>query len=199
MSEQKQVKPHPQASVSHWLEGLRDGDSLAAQELWNRYFEQLVSVAQARLQGLSHDVSGQDIALSALKSVMIGVQEDRYPDLIDRESLWPLLVTITARKSISQQRRQLAQKRTRTRECNWEDLQTEIGSTPSAEFATDVADQLEQLYRRLDDSSLQRVVEMKLSGCTHQEVADDLNCTERTIKRKLTLIRQEWLHIAGLE
>ena len=36
---------HLASSVSHWLDGLRGGDSVAAQELWNRYFARLVSVA----------------------------------------------------------------------------------------------------------------------------------------------------------
>jgi len=193
------MQPNPAASVSHWIEGLRDGDSVAAQQLWDRYFEQLVTLARNRLQGLSHDVSGQDVALSALKSVMIGVQENRYPDLVDSESLWPLLVTITARKSISQQRRQLAQKRSRMRECSWEDMQDYVGSDPSPEFAIEVADYLEQLVQALGDRSLRRVIEMKLGGFTHQEVAADLGCTERTIKRKLRLIRQEWLKASAFE
>jgi len=183
-------------SVTHWLEGLRRGESVAAQELWNRYFSRLVTLARSRLQGLSRDVSGQDIALSALNSVMIGVQEDRFPNLADRESLWPLLVTITAQKSISQQRRQLAQKRTRNLECRWEDVQDFLGTDPSPAFAMEVADYLEQLVVSLGDSSLQRIVEMKLSGFTHQEVASELGCTERTVKRKLRLIRQEWLNTA---
>jgi len=193
------MESNPTDSVSHWIEGLRDGDSVAAQQLWDRYFQRLVTVARARLQGLSHDVSGQDIALSALKSVVIGVQENRYPNLVDRESLWPLLVTITARKSISEQRRQLAQKRTRTRECSWEEVQEYVGTDPSPEFALEVADYLEQLLTSLGDRSLPRVVEMKLGGFTHQEVAAELGCTERTVKRKLRLIRQEWLKASVVE
>lgn len=191
------MKTDDRGSVSHWLDGLREGDSMAAQELWDRYFARLASVAQARLQSLSREASGEDIALSAIKSVMIGVRENRYPDLNDRSGLWPLLVTITARKSISEQRRQLAQKRTRAIECRLEDVQDYIGVEPSPEFAIEVADELERLVRVLDDSNLRHIVEQKLAGYTNEEIAEELDCSTRTVIRKLKRIRQEWRESHG--
>lgn len=187
-----------QGSVSHWLDGLRRGDSLAAQELWNRYFARLASVAHSRLQSLTRELSGEDVALSALKSVMIGVREDRYPDLTDRNSLWPLLVTITARKSISSHRRQLAQKRSRALECRLEDLRDYIGVEPSPEFALEVADELERLVREMQDPLLSIIVERKLGGFTNEDIAVEFGCSTRTIIRKLGRIRREWRAASGL-
>jgi RNA polymerase sigma factor (sigma-70 family) len=195
--------PRSAGSVSHWLDGLRAGDSVAAQELWNRYFARLVSVAQTRLSGLSTEANGEDIALSALKSVMIGLQANRFPDLSDRNSLWPLLVTITARKAISEQRRQLAGRRDRNRECSLEDLRDFIGVEPSPEFAIEVADELERLVEKLGDDSLRRIVERRISGFSNEEIADELGCSLRTVIRKLHRIRREWrqglLDSIGLE
>lgn len=185
-------------SVSHWLDGLRHGDSAAAQELWNRYFARLVAVAQARLSNLVREVDGEDIALSAINSVMMGVRENRFPDLADRHSLWPLLVTITARKSLSEVRRQLAQKRSAANEVRLEDVRDYIGIEPTPEFAVEVADQLECLVRALGDSALKRLVEQKLAGWTHEEIATELGCTVRTVIRKLNLIRQEWREASGM-
>lgn len=179
-------------SISHWLDGLREGDSVAAQELWNRYFARLVTVAQARLGRVSRDRTDEDVALSAMKSVMIGVRENRYPDLTDRSGLWPLLVTITARKSISEVRRQLAQKRSQAIECRMEDVQDYVGVEPSPEFAVEVADELERLVKSLDNTVLRKIVHMKLSGYTNDEIAAELGCSTRTVIRKLDRIRQEW-------
>ena len=186
------METEDQGSVSHWLDGLREGDSAAAQELWDRYFARLAGIAQTRLMSLSREASGEDVALSALKSVMIGVRENKFPDLTDRSGLWPLLVTITARKSVSEQRRQLAQKRSRAMECRLEDVQDYIGVEPSPEFAVEVADELERLFRALDDSTLCLIVERKLGGCTNEEIAEELGCSVRTVIRKLKRIRQEW-------
>lgn len=180
-------------SISQWLEGLREGESLAAQQLWNRYFLRLAEVAQKRFLRLPTGQTGEDVALSAMKSLMLGVQENRYPDLHDRCGLWPLLITITARKSISEQRRQYAQKRTRAREKSLDDLQAFLGEEPSAEFAVELRDELERLDRTLNDETLSRIVIMKLEGASHEEIAEKLNCSARTVIRKLNRIRQEWI------
>ena len=186
-------------SVSHWLDGLRAGDGIAAQELWNRYFSRLVIVAQSRLSKLARDASGEDVALSALKSVMIGVRDNRFPELADRSSLWPLLVTITARKAISEQRRQLAQKRRPALECRFDDVKDFIGVEPTPEFSVEVADELEHLVLALGDSTLRQIVELKLAGCSNEEIAGELGCSNRTVIRKLNLIRKEWRDAFGLD
>jgi ECF sigma factor len=85
----------PQGSVTGWLHELKVGPETAAQQLWNRYFAQLVTLARHRLRGLARDVDEEDVALSALKSAMLGVQNNCFPDLNDRTGLWPLLVTVT--------------------------------------------------------------------------------------------------------
>lgn len=188
--------PHDD-SVSHWLEGLREGESLAAQNLWNRYFARLVPIAQGRLARLARDRSGEDIALSAMKSVMLGIQEERFPSLNDREGLWPLLVTITARKAISEQRRQLAASRSPNVEVAYDDVAEYLGEEPSPEFAVEVADELERLSELLGDSNLAKLIELKLSGCSNEEIAAELGCTSRTVTRKLTRIRQEWAVASG--
>jgi RNA polymerase sigma factor (sigma-70 family) len=178
-------------SITHWLDGLRAGDSVAAQELWNRYFEQLVVVAQSRLRSLAGPVAGEDVALSALKSVMLGVKANRFPDLTDRAGLWPLLVTITARKSIDEVRRQRAQKRRGTH-IPMDEIREVVGSEPSPAFAFEVASEMERRLENLGDDSLRLIAVRKLEGCTHEEIAKELGCSVRTVIRKLDRIRQEW-------
>lgn len=179
-------------SVSHWLDGLRAGDSVAAQELWNRYFARLLTVVEIRLSRLSAEASGGDVALSALKSIMMQVKGNRFPNLNDRDSLWPLLVTITARKAISEQRRQLSGRPGRNLECNFEDLRDFIGVEPLPGFAVEVADELERLVSTLGDASLRKIAERGMAGFTNEEIAAELNCSQRTVIRKLQRIRREW-------
>ena len=52
-------------SVTGWLDRLKAGDDAAAQEIWNRYFAQLVVLARRRLQGLRRNLDEEDVALSA--------------------------------------------------------------------------------------------------------------------------------------
>src|SRR5262245_36424348 len=129
------MEPMEQGSVSTWLDGLKQGHECAAQELWNRYFFQLVEVARRRIQRAAADRDEEDIALSALKSAILGVRDNRFPELTDRTGLWPLLVTITARKAANELDRQLTKKRNRALERPIVDAQWIDGNGPSPDFA----------------------------------------------------------------
>ena len=179
-------------TVTQWIQGIRQGDSRSAQQLWDRYFHRLAHVAQGRLRDLGREGCGEDVALSALKSVMIGVREEKYPDLADRTNLWPLLVTITARKSIDQVRRQLAGKRSASATESIDDLRVVVGRDPSPEFITEIVDQLEKLVDEFDDPQLKRIAHLKLEGYTNEEIAEELSTSTRTVIRKLKRIRKEW-------
>jgi hypothetical protein len=88
-------------SVTHWLDRLQAGDPTAAEKLWDAYFQRLVALARARLQGVPRRAADEeDGALSAFDSFCRGVHRGRFPQLHDRNNLWRLLVVITARKAL---------------------------------------------------------------------------------------------------
>ena len=92
-------------SVTHWIAELRAGDPAAAQKLWERYFSRLVGLARQKLHALPRRAADEeDVALSAFDSFCRGVEQDRFPHLEDRDNLWQLLVTITARKALDLRR-----------------------------------------------------------------------------------------------
>jgi RNA polymerase sigma factor (sigma-70 family) len=179
-------------SVTTWLDGLKAQNDSAAQELWNRYFAQLVSLARRHLRGMGRDADEEDIALSALKSAMLGVQNNRFPDLYDRTGLWPLLVTITARKAANEIKRQRTKKRDPAAEQSIADVQLIVGSEPSPDFALQLADAIQSLVASLDDDALQTIAQRKLEGYANEDIAQELNVSTRTVVRKLARIRQEW-------
>jgi len=185
-------------SVTTWLDALRDRREPAAQELWNRYFAQLVSVARDHIRGRARDIDEEDIALSALKSAMLGVQNNRFPDLNDRTGLWPLLVTITACKAINEIRRQGAKKRDRSIEVALADVQGIVGSEPSPDFALRLTEALDSLVAALGDDTLRIIAQRKLEGFANEEIAAELNVSTRTVVRKLARIRQEWNEVERL-
>ena len=92
-------------SVTQWIDGLRQGSSRSAEQLWQRYFQKLVSLADRKLPvGVKRDFDEEDVALSAFDSLCRGVQLERFPRLDDRNNLWSLLVVITARKVMNRLR-----------------------------------------------------------------------------------------------
>ncbi len=77
-------------SITHWIAQVKDGgESVAQQELWDRYFIRLAALASRKL----HDLPPQfryeeDLALSALDSFFMRVQQDDFSRLRDRTDLW---------------------------------------------------------------------------------------------------------------
>ena len=192
-----------EGSVTLWIGALRAGDDEAARQLWNRYFEALVRLARARLRARAV-ADEEDVALSAFDSFYAGVARGRFPDIADRDGLWRLLVTLTARKATDRLRHESRQKRGSGRvvlesalaagpESEADVMGQVIGPEPSPEFAAQVAEECGRRLNGLPDESLRSVALMKMEGYTNDEIADRLGCDPRTVTRKLKLIRKAWV------
>jgi DNA-directed RNA polymerase specialized sigma24 family protein len=191
-------------SVSVWLEPLKKGDPQAAQQLWNRYYEQLVRLARRKLQGASRRVADEeDVALSAFHSFCEGAAHGKFPQLDDRDNLWRVLVIITARKASRLAEHERRQKRgggTLRGESVFlsEDddvsagIQQVVGDEPTPEFAVQVAEEHHRLLSKLDED-LRQIAQWKLEGYTNEEIAQRAKRGVRTIQRKLNIIQREWL------
>src|SRR5262245_13650236 len=195
----------PDASVSHWLSLLQsDGDTAAAQRLWERYFHRLVGLARAKLQGQPRRAADEeDVALSAFASFCRLAEAGRFPQLADRHDLWRLLVTLTERKAYNLVRDERRQKRGggavvgeaglfRADKSSPEGLDQFVGREPTPEFAAEVAEECRLLLARLGDTELQAIAVWKMEGDTVPEIADRLGCALSTVERRLRLIRQIW-------
>jgi DNA-directed RNA polymerase specialized sigma24 family protein len=180
-------------SVSHWLALLKEGDSLAAQKLWERYFHRLVGLARLKLQDSPRRAADQeDVALSAFASFCAGAEHGRFPLLDDRDDLWRLLVVVTARKASHHLRSEGQKKRGSGAVPEDVVLEEVVGREPTPEFAAQVADECRQLLGRLADADLEKVAVAKMEGYSNGEIAGRFGCAARTIERKLQLIRDIW-------
>lgn len=193
-------------SVTIWIDGLRQGSEMSAQQLWERYFSQLVRMAAKKLpRSARRDFDEEDVALSAFHSLCEGVKAGKFPRLDDRDSLWSLLVVITARKAMHRMRSATARKR------GGGDVQGEsvflgspdadsksrgmnqiIGREPTAEFAAEICEESERLLSLLPDEAMRNLALLKMEGRSNKEAAKELNCGLRTVERRLGLIRKIW-------
>jgi DNA-directed RNA polymerase specialized sigma24 family protein len=185
-----------EGSVTHWLGPLQAGDPAAAQQLWERYFRRLVGLARARLRGAPRRAADEeDVALSAFDSFCRHAEQGRFPQLADRDGLWRLLVTITARKAAHQVRDECRQKRGGGAAPAGDAeavLAEALSREPDPEFAAGVAEECQRLLDRLGDRDLRAVALLRMEGYSVEEVAEKLGCAPRSIKRKLALIRTVW-------
>lgn len=197
--------------LESWVQGLAGGDRAAIEQVWREYFEKLVSLARRRLESMPRrDQDEEDVALSAMHSFVRGAARQRFPKLQDRDDLWRILVTITARKAVRFKRRRMADKRgggqvrgesifvAAGNEANW-GLADVLKQEPTAELAVETAEMFRVLYANLQDPVMEQVVLARIEGHTVTEIAEQLGCTTRTVERKLQLARKRWLEVADQE
>jgi len=188
----------------HLFAGLKQGDDQAAGRLWDDYFHRLVALARKRLGTLPRrDSDEEDVALSAMHSFCRGMADGRF-DLADRDELWRLLATITARKA-SRRFRQQAKLDKHGAAIRGESIfYSPSGDSPAGNMAEQAADHqtpdfdllmsesCNQLLERLPDENLKRIALLKLEGLSNRQIADQLDCVERSVERKLNRIRDYW-------
>jgi DNA-directed RNA polymerase specialized sigma24 family protein len=190
-----------EGSVSQWLGPLQEGNPEAAQKLCECYFKRLIELARKKLRALPHREAAEDVALSAFDSFCRGAARGRFPELADRDSLWRLLVVITARKAARHKRDANRHKRggrvvgivSASADA---DIEAYLGQVvdrePTPEFAAQAAEECRHLMRRLGDPELDSIALLRMEGYTVEEIGERLNYVPRTIKRKLRLIRSLW-------
>jgi DNA-directed RNA polymerase specialized sigma24 family protein len=194
-------------SVTHWLTLLKNGDTQAAQPLWDRYFHQLVHLARGRLQGrrAGGPDDGEDVALSAFASFCRGVERGAFPRLADRHDLWKLLVTITAHKACDlitrEKRLKYGGGRVRGESALLgvadvgeapRGIEDVIGREPTPDFAMQVAEECQRLLDALKDENLRKLAVAKMEGYTNEEIAANFGWSRAKVERKLRLIRSAW-------
>lgn len=205
MHEGKEAGQGVDPSITTWIGLLKTGQDDAAQQLWERYFPRLVELARDKLRGLSRrETDEEDVALSAFHAFYRAAIDGRIPQLSNREDLWRTLVLITSGKAVDQRRYQLAQKRAAspqeagtTAQDELTLLQEVIGNEPDPGFAALVAEQCQFLLSRLEDEELRQIAVHRLEGYTNEEIAERQQCSVRTVKRRLELIRRTWEAVAG--
>jgi DNA-directed RNA polymerase specialized sigma24 family protein len=193
-------------SVTQWVSDPKAGDrGEAARLLWERSFQRLARLAQAHFRTKGRGpVDGEDAALSVFDSFFRGIADGRFPDLGNRDDLWRLLVTITARKAYNQRRDEGRQKRGGGRvvgegalagadPMDDDFLAWGVGDELTPEPAVMVTDEYRRLFGSLSDGSLRVVALLKLEGHSNEEIARSLDCGVRTVEQKLEVIRKRWM------
>lgn len=192
-------------SVTEWINQLKAGDSQAAQKLWECYFLRLVGLARKKLEGTPRRAADEeDVALSVFDSLCRGAEAGRFPQLLDRDNLWQLLVAITAHKALDVARREGRLKRGGGKVLDEAalpgadsgaeavGLEQILDREPTPEFALQMAEEFQRLLDSLGDASLRAVALAKMEGYSIDEIAAQLGCAPRTVDRKLEVIRSLW-------
>lgn len=195
------------STVATWLALLKAGNAQAQQEVWDAFFPELVTVARTRLAGMRRTVADEeDVALSVLQSFFKAAQENRFPDLRGRDSLWRLLSWMTQRKAVDLIRHTTRQKRRgggesaclalefgepSSRRSRVRPMEQLAGKEPSPDLAMIFIEELRTLLEVLSDP-MRKVALQKLDGYSNEEIAQNIDCSLATVERRLKMIREIW-------
>jgi DNA-directed RNA polymerase specialized sigma24 family protein len=198
--------PGEPGSDTRWIGDLKTGGDVAAQRLWERYFDRLVRLAYAKLRARRRPGDAEDeedAALSSFDSFCRGAAQGRFPLLTDHDDLWRLLVVLTVRPALDQLERLNAARRGGGRVVGEAGLPGDgddesqisrlIGDEPTPELAAVVVEQYRRLRGSLGDDVTRQVLDLRLEDYSREEIAGRLDCAEKTVTRKLNLIRSIWL------
>lgn len=121
--------------------------------------------------------------LSAYRSFFIRLRDhSAFPATETAEDLWALLVTITRRKIAKQSRRHWAGRRSVAREIPDAVPLEPVASEAPAEAAAVLEEEVEQLLASLRPTDREILIRL-LQGRNSAEIAAELNCAERTVRR----------------
>ncbi len=190
--------------VTLWIQQFADDPDSNTNRIWQNYYQKLIHVARRKLRDMPRrHLDEEDVATDAMNSLFKGIQSGRFPDLNDRQGLWKILLTITARKAAKAIRSNMAEKRgggqirgesvfAKTDDSSAMGLGNILGPEPTPEFAEDIAKSCEDMLLVLDDDVLKSIALMKLEGYSNDEIATRLDVAVRTVERKLSRIRTIW-------
>ena len=176
----------PDGSFEELMVRVRAGDDTAETVVFRRYVRRLIALAARQFDTWMRDQADvEDLVLSACKSFFLRHRREEY-DLADWEALWSLLVIITLHKCSRQRNYMCAARRDVRRQVH--SMETDNGPTwladrsPTPIEAAMLTETVEQLLDSMEPSD-RAIVDQILAGYRAEEIAERLDCSERTVRR----------------
>jgi RNA polymerase sigma factor (sigma-70 family) len=177
---------------------LQAGDPQAAEEIFARYAQRLVYVAEQHLsRKLTARLDGADVVQSVFRTFFRRSAAGEFR--IDSSAeLWRLLVQITLRKARFYGRQHTAGVRNVAAEALGGAALLSVAAThePGPAEAAALVDQIEELLRGLP-ALYADLLQMRLEGHSVADTATRLGISRRTVHRGLQLLQQRLTRSAG--
>jgi RNA polymerase sigma factor (sigma-70 family) len=172
---------------------LRAGDDAAETLVFRRFIDRLIVLASNQFDAWVRDRADvEGVVLSAYKSFFIRNGRGDF-DLAGWDEMWALLAYITLRKCGKRQRFARAARRDTAREVSVTKRNSDLAwlpdRAPTPFEAATLNETVELLFQAMKPDD-RPIVEHILMGYTAEQVAEQLHCSERTVRR----VRQRAKH-----
>ncbi len=173
-------------SIDELLERLRAGDEEAACQLYDRFADQLVRLAEREIGGRLHKRYGpEDAVQSAMGSFLVRVADGEY-QFDHSGAIWKLLTTVLQNKIRKKVDYYTAQKRDIQREVPFDSgmLQRKV---ITQEEAIELADAFAAVLEQLEPRDAQ-IAQLWHQNHTPAEISEKVGCSSSTVRRMLDRI-----------
>jgi DNA-directed RNA polymerase specialized sigma24 family protein len=183
------------------MQRIQTGDATAVRELWAAYYRRLVGLARKKLQGTPRQAADEeDVALCALDSFCRGARSGRFSWLEDRKDVWRIQAVLASREASHLAQREHGMKRGGGRVRHTSALGdgavesgvSVVSREPDPHRSAQTAEEFRHLLHLLPDPRLRLIALCKLERLSNAAIASCLDTSERTVARKLLLIRALW-------
>jgi RNA polymerase sigma factor (sigma-70 family) len=183
-------------SITCLIPGVRNRDDVAIEALWRRYVPRVRGVARPAVRALPPGAGDEeDVAQSSFRAFFAAAANGFAPELENRDQLWRYLATIARNKAADRVRRETRGRRGGGQSPESGPLSHFVSSEASPSQIVHGREVLDRLFAELevsDEAKLRAVAIMRLEGASVQDIASELNCTTRTVQRKLHIIERLW-------
>ncbi|MBY0586703.1 sigma-70 family RNA polymerase sigma factor [bacterium] len=172
----------------------QDGSERAFEAIFVRYSDRLVRLASKRIsEKLAGRIEAEDVVQSVFRTFFGRAQDHRFT-FEHADDLWKLLVSMTLNKLRNKvdfhtaAKRDVGVEKPMTGPSINPSAFDPSGDAPSPEAVVAFLDLLENFMGDLREGD-RRILELRLQGMTQDEVAREVGCTERTVRRTLERIK----------
>ncbi len=166
---------------------VREGDELAATELYERYAARVFGLVRSQMaEQLRAQVEPEDVVQSIFKSIFRGMNSGGY-NAPPAGTLWQLIAVIAVHKVRRNATRRMAAKRDsrRTESLDQLDYIAARDRESPEEIELAIREAIECLK-----ATEQEAVLLRIQGYTVEEIADSLGRSRRTVERQLQRARE---------
>lgn len=189
MTTQEEKAGHDVTMV--WLNDLADGQPDAVHQFWDNYGPALQRVAERQIASwMRHRVDPEDVVQSACRTFFRRAGEGDF-SLDSKDDLWKLMLTITLNKVRMQARFHSRNRRSVSKEQAMpEEANLQPAEWDHAIEQVDLEDMLSAAFSK-DDGERRHVLELWLAGHKQADIAKEIGCSERTVRRIQDRIRND--------
>jgi DNA-directed RNA polymerase specialized sigma24 family protein len=188
-------------SITALLSRVKSADHDAVRALFNNCYARVAAISLRKLGGTpKRAFDNDDVANSAFHEFLSGAAEGRFKKLENREDVWQVLALLVGDKIGDRLRHECRLKRGGGEPCvPLENIAEAVSAHDDPSLEAEINDAKNFFLANLPSDDHRRVVQLLAEGRTHEEIAEILTLSVRTVDRRVEDVRVALPKILGID